>query len=171
MSQIISLLQLAVKKVSCSLHKLKHSNRAKDWCLPNKTFKVSNGAGSLVMKDISLHSNEPHCIHLKAGSASNQCAVYLSTVPHGGKIKSLWDCNCGRQGSELGVKPSTTCWTASYHYTTGALFADVSDTTAASHSVPYKFTRDTILSITLWNISKTTSGTGMVPKMQLLHEL
>ena len=45
------------------LHKLKHTNGAKDWLIPNKAFKGSQGARSIM----TLQSNEVNHIQVNAG--------------------------------------------------------------------------------------------------------
>ena len=48
-----------------------------------------------------LQSNQAELIHLNAGITQisvNSTMAPVSTVPHGGQIGSLWDCNSGRIG-------------------------------------------------------------------------
>ena len=49
------------KLEECFPHKLKHSNGAKDWLIPNNTFKISNSARPLMTRDYS-------CNHMKQTS-------------------------------------------------------------------------------------------------------
>ena len=55
------------ERLSCFPHKLQRSNRANDWLIPSKIWKLSNGARSLMMERYQLQSNEAICIRWKAG--------------------------------------------------------------------------------------------------------
>ena len=55
----------------CFPHKLEPSNRVKDWLNPNKTFKISNGACSLMMREISCNQI---AFNSMLQPDSNQCA-------------------------------------------------------------------------------------------------
>ena len=74
-----------------SAHELsKHSNRAKDWWILDKAFKLREITSLLVMRG-RLQSNEADCIHLNARfTLGASCTPHINTVPHDGQIKSLW---------------------------------------------------------------------------------
>ena len=67
----------------CLSHKFKRGNRAKDWWIPNKPFKRSHGAGSLITRDSS-------CNQMKASVRARIIVHFTShTAPHGDQIESL----------------------------------------------------------------------------------
>ena len=74
-----------------SAHELsKHSNRAKDWWILDKAFKLREITSLLVMRG-RLQSNEADCIHLNARfTLGASCTPHVNTVPHDGQIISLW---------------------------------------------------------------------------------
>ena len=74
-----------------SAHELsKHSNRAKDWRVLDKAFKLREITSLLMMRD-RLQSNEADCIHLNARfTLGASCTPHVNTVPHDGQIESLW---------------------------------------------------------------------------------
>ena len=83
----------------CFPHKLRHVYGARDWWIPNKTFKISSDAR------YRLRSNEANDIHLNAKIRHKPpCILPVNTIPHGGQIESLWG---ERRRSELRVKHST----------------------------------------------------------------
>ena len=91
----------------CSLHKLKHilySNRATDWWTGNKTFKISHGALSVMMRGISRsHLQQNYHFPLNPGIILQLSLIPLvNTVPRGGRIESIW-------GLELNAASSIPC--------------------------------------------------------------
>ena len=68
---------------------LRYSNRAKDWWVLNKTFKVSNDASSSMMRDINYKQ-------MRQITFVSMHESDLDHHAHGGLIESLWDCNYGR---------------------------------------------------------------------------
>ena len=54
-----------------------------------------------------LQSNEANDIHLSSWMRYNSLRFApVNTVPHSGRIESLWDCNYWGQGLDLSMKPS-----------------------------------------------------------------
>ena len=47
-------------------HKLKHSNREKDWWIPDKTFKISNSTCSLMTREQHLLLQKANYVHSNA---------------------------------------------------------------------------------------------------------
>ena len=65
----------------CLAYKPVHSNRAKRWWIPNKTFKISNGA-RWVMKNIRCNQTKQSAFIWKMQSASNHRTLHQSTQRH-----------------------------------------------------------------------------------------
>ena len=69
---------------------LKHNNRANDWWIPNKTFKISHENIFTDDKRYSLQSNEANRIKMDAGiRLKSLCNPQVNIVQHGGEIESL----------------------------------------------------------------------------------
>ena len=60
----------------------KHSNRATDWLILHKTFKISNGTCLLMTGDTSCNSMKPISLISTLEPDSNRCAFYQSTQHH-----------------------------------------------------------------------------------------
>ena len=64
----------------CLPYKLHYRNRAENWLIPNKTFKISNGTHSSMTRDTSCNQMRKITFILMLGSDSNYCAFHQSQI-------------------------------------------------------------------------------------------
>ena len=81
------------ERLLCFPHKLKYSNRTKDWLILNKTCTISNSLRSLMTGDICCNQMKQTTFSWMLDSDSNHCAFYQSVQYHisGHQAKSLSD--------------------------------------------------------------------------------